>query len=131
MKSPWLMQRRRPSKPTPQLPKLFLYRLQQRPKSPRLFELVRHLSAQDSEWFGRIVGKNPDDVFGPLLANLKKKDEIITSGGLYGRVMALADDVVTVEIAPNVRVRVSRPQIATVLGADKVVAADKEKEKPK
>ena len=65
-----------------------------------------------------------------LLANLKKNDEIITSGGLYGRVMAMADDIVTVEIAPNVKVRVSRPQIATVLGADKVVT-DKEKEKPK
>ena len=54
-----------------------------------------------------------------MLANLKKNDEIITSGGLYGRVLALADDVVTVEIAPNVRVRVSRPQIASVVSAPK------------
>src|SRR5579862_2166044 len=54
-----------------------------------------------------------------MLANLKKNDEIITNGGLYGRVMALADDVVTVEIAPNVKVRVSRPQIATVVLAVK------------
>jgi preprotein translocase subunit YajC len=54
-----------------------------------------------------------------LLANIKKNDEIITSGGLYGRVLALADDVVTVEIAPNVKVRISRPQIATVVGAPK------------
>ena len=54
-----------------------------------------------------------------LLANLKKNDEIITSGGLYGRVLALADDVVTVEIAPNVKVRISRPQIATVVTAPK------------
>jgi hypothetical protein len=37
-----------------------------------LFKPVRHLSAQDSEWFARIVGKNPDDVFGPLLANLDR-----------------------------------------------------------
>ena len=54
-----------------------------------------------------------------ILANLKKNDEIITNGGLYGRVLALADDVVTVEIAPNVKVRISRPQIATVITADK------------
>ncbi len=54
-----------------------------------------------------------------LLANLKKNDEIITSGGLYGRVLAMADDVVTVEIAPTVKVRVSRPQIASVVTAPK------------
>jgi preprotein translocase subunit YajC len=54
-----------------------------------------------------------------LLANIKKNDEIITSGGLYGRVLALADDIVTVEIAPNVKVRISRPQIATVVSAPK------------
>jgi preprotein translocase subunit YajC len=69
-----------------------------------------------------------------LLANLKKNDEIITSGGLYGRVLALADDVVTVEIAPNVKVRVSRPQIATVVTAPKTVektSNDKEKDKIK
>lgn len=61
-----------------------------------------------------------------LLANLKKNDEIITNGGLFGRVLALTDDVVTVEIAPNVKVRVSRPQIASVVSA---IANDKEKEK--
>lgn len=54
-----------------------------------------------------------------LLANIKKNDEIITSGGLYGRVLALADDIVTVEIAQNVKVRISRPQIATVVSAPK------------
>jgi preprotein translocase subunit YajC len=54
-----------------------------------------------------------------LLANIKKNDEIITSGGLYGRVLALADDIVTVEIAPNIKVRISRPQIATVVSAPK------------
>jgi preprotein translocase subunit YajC len=54
-----------------------------------------------------------------LLANLKKNDEIITNGGLYGRVLALAEDIITVEIAPNVKVRVSRPQIATIVTAPK------------
>ena len=68
-----------------------------------------------------------------MLANLKRNDEIVTNGGLYGRVMALADDVITVEIAPNVKVRVSRPQIASVVTAkvgDKSTS-EKEKEKPK
>ncbi|MGH7786851.1 MAG: preprotein translocase subunit YajC [Candidatus Binatia bacterium] len=66
-----------------------------------------------------------------LLANLKKNDEVITSGGLYGRVLAMADDVITLEIAPNVKVRVSRPQIATVVSAEPKVTNDKEKDKAK
>jgi len=64
-----------------------------------------------------------------MLTNLKKNDQIITSGGLYGRVLTLADDVVTVEIAPNVKVLISRPQIATVVTASK--SDDKEKDKAK
>jgi preprotein translocase subunit YajC len=69
-----------------------------------------------------------------MLANLKKNDEIITNGGLYGRVLAMADDIVTVEIAPNVKVRISRPQIGSVLTASKAgdkTPNDKEKEKTK
>ena len=70
-----------------------------------------------------------------MLANIKKNDEVITSGGLYGRVIQLADDVITLEIAPNVKVRVSRPQIASVVTAGKATSAqatnDKEKEKAK
>jgi preprotein translocase subunit YajC len=70
-----------------------------------------------------------------MLANLKKNDEVITSGGLYGRVIQLSDDVVTLEIAPNVRVRVSRPQIASAVTIAKTTGAqatnDKEKDKAK
>ncbi|MBX3028092.1 preprotein translocase subunit YajC [bacterium] len=70
-----------------------------------------------------------------MLANLKKNDEIITNGGLYGRVLQINDDVLTVEIAPNVKVRISRPQIASVLTAAKAAGGqattDKEKEKAK
>jgi preprotein translocase subunit YajC len=70
-----------------------------------------------------------------MLPNLNTNDEVITSGGLYGRVMALSDAVATLEIAPNVRVRVSRPQIASVVSAGKAAAApvpnDKEKDKAK
>ena len=52
-----------------------------------------------------------------MLANLKRNDEVITSGGLYGKVINLNDKIVTLEIAPNVRVRVDRPQIASLAHA--------------
>jgi preprotein translocase subunit YajC len=50
-----------------------------------------------------------------MLSKLKKNDEVMTSGGIYGKVVTLADNVVTLEVAPNVRIRVNRPQIAAVV----------------
>jgi preprotein translocase subunit YajC len=51
-----------------------------------------------------------------LLASLKKGDRVISSGGLHGIVTGLSDDVVTMEIAPKVRVRVSRGSISSIYG---------------
>ena len=48
-----------------------------------------------------------------MLAQVEKGDGVITTGGLHGKVTGLADDVLTVEIAPNVRVKLSRAAIAT------------------
>jgi preprotein translocase subunit YajC len=54
-----------------------------------------------------------------ILAKLKKNDEVMTSGGIYGKVVALTDNVVTLEIAPNVRIRVHRPQISEILRGER------------
>jgi preprotein translocase subunit YajC len=59
-----------------------------------------------------------------MLAKLKRNDEVMTSGGIYGKVIDLKETVVTLEVAPNVRIRVHRPQITAVLTAEK--AATKE-----
>jgi len=64
-----------------------------------------------------------------MLANLKRNDDVITAGGLYGKIMALTDRIVTLEIAPNVRVRVDRQQIASL--AKSQPEEDKEKDKAK
>jgi len=49
-----------------------------------------------------------------LLAALKKGDRVVSSGGLHGVVTGLTDDVVTMEIAPKIRVKVSRGSISGV-----------------
>jgi len=59
-----------------------------------------------------------------MLSKLKKNDEVMTSGGIYGKVTALTDNIVTLEIAPNVRIRVNRPQISAVLTGEKSMAKD-------
>jgi len=50
-----------------------------------------------------------------LLGALKKGDKVINSGGLHGTVTGLTDDVVTMEIAPKVRVKVSRGSVSAVV----------------
>ena len=54
-----------------------------------------------------------------MLKKLKKNDEVMTSGGIYGKVVDLKETVVTLEVAPNVRIRVHRPQISDVTTAEK------------
>jgi preprotein translocase subunit YajC len=54
-----------------------------------------------------------------MIDNIKRNDEVMTSGGLYGRVVELQDKVVTLEIAPKVTVRVDRQHIDAVAGGAK------------
>jgi preprotein translocase subunit YajC len=53
-----------------------------------------------------------------LLGNLKVGDNILTSGGIYGRVTGIKDDRITVEISDKVRVKVNRGNIAGVVKQD-------------
>ena len=46
-----------------------------------------------------------------FIKGLKKNDGVITSGGIYARVVGVRDDFVTVEIAQNVRVKVKPEDI--------------------
>ena len=50
-----------------------------------------------------------------LLASLKKGDKVVSSGGLHGVITGLTDDMVTMEIAPKIRVKVSRGSVSGVM----------------
>jgi preprotein translocase subunit YajC len=47
-----------------------------------------------------------------VIANLKKGDRVVTSGGLYGEVTAVNGATVMLRIADNVRVRVAKSAIS-------------------
>ena len=59
-----------------------------------------------------------------MLSKLKKNDEVMTGGGIYGKVISLSDNVLTLEVAPNVRIRVQRAHISEVIKGDKVVTKE-------
>ena len=50
-----------------------------------------------------------------MLEALQKGDEVITSGGVLGRITRLSEGYATLEIAPNVEVHVQRPAVQLVL----------------
>ena|SRR5688572_22728599 len=47
-----------------------------------------------------------------FVKGLKRGEMVVTASGLYGRIVELKDDEVTLEIAPNVRVRHERSKVA-------------------
>jgi preprotein translocase subunit YajC len=47
-----------------------------------------------------------------LLAELTPGDEVVTIGGLYGRITALDEESVQLEIAPETSVRVTKAALA-------------------
>lgn len=47
-----------------------------------------------------------------MLNALKKGDRIISSGGLHGVISGISDDALTIEIAPKVRVKITRGSVA-------------------
>jgi preprotein translocase subunit YajC len=49
-----------------------------------------------------------------MLGDLRVGDEVLTAGGIYGTILQLDEDQVTVEIAPKTQVRVARRAIAGV-----------------
>lgn len=53
-----------------------------------------------------------------MLSNLKKGDLVVTTGGLLGRVSGMTDQVVTIEVAEKIRLRILRTHIAGKQGQE-------------
>jgi len=64
-----------------------------------------------------------------LLQNLKRGDRVVTSGGIYGTIAKIRNDIVHLEIADQIRIRVNKSSIAEVVAeGDKLL---EELEEPK
>lgn len=51
-----------------------------------------------------------------MVQNLKTGDQVITSGGLYGTIVAIDEQKITLRIAENVKVEVGRSFVASRVG---------------
>src|ERR1700742_1056402 len=50
-----------------------------------------------------------------LLTKLSSGDEVVTTGGLLGRIVEVGDSFVTLEVAEGVRVKVQKFQVASLM----------------
>jgi preprotein translocase subunit YajC len=53
-----------------------------------------------------------------MLSALKKGDQVLTSGGIYGTIQGVEPDAVYLKISENVKVKVARSAISGVVSAD-------------
>jgi preprotein translocase subunit YajC len=58
------------------------------------------------------------------IGGLRRGDTVVTSGGIVGKITKVAEDEVTVEIAPNVSVRVVKGTIGEIRGKGEPVVAN-------
>ncbi len=60
-----------------------------------------------------------------MVAAIGKGDEIVTNGGLLGKITEVGEEYVTVEIGDNVSVKLQRQAVTTVLPKGTIKAAAK------
>jgi len=53
-----------------------------------------------------------------MLAAIKKHDQVLTSGGLYGTVVSVSDAEVVLKIDDNVRVKFARSAVTAIVNRD-------------
>jgi len=50
-----------------------------------------------------------------LVSQLAKGDEVITNGGLLGRITDVSESFVTLEVADNIKIKIQRQAVANVM----------------
>ncbi|MBD3655677.1 MULTISPECIES: preprotein translocase subunit YajC [Marinobacter] len=50
-----------------------------------------------------------------LMSGLNKGDEVVTSGGVAGRITKVTDDFIVIEVADNVEIKVQKVAVAAAL----------------
>lgn len=53
-----------------------------------------------------------------MLQEIKRGDMVITRGGMHGKIHGIADNIITLEVADNVKIKFNREAIAGVAGND-------------
>ena len=61
-----------------------------------------------------------------LVAGISKGDEVVTNGGMLGKIAEVSEQYVTLEVADNVQIKVQKQAVANVLPKGSLKAAQKD-----
>lgn len=50
-----------------------------------------------------------------MLSSLKEGDDVITVGGIYGKILNIKDDIITLDVGDKIKIKVTRTAIGNVL----------------
>ena len=64
-----------------------------------------------------------------MLGAMKKGDEVVTTGGILGMITGITDKIVTLEIAPKVRIRVAKAHVTELVNKSSAEDASEKNEK--
>ncbi len=53
-----------------------------------------------------------------LIDALKKGDQVITAAGIYGKVTSVDENIVTLEVAPGINIKIGKGHIASLIKQD-------------
>lgn len=68
-------------------------------------------------WFLLIRPQNQErDAHAKLLASLEKDDQIVTASGIHGKIVAVRDDTVILEVGKNAQLTVDKTAVARRAG---------------
>lgn len=59
-----------------------------------------------------------------LIAELAPGDEVVTAGGVLGRVSSIADDHVKLEVAPGTEIRLAKDAVTGVMKKDQELVSE-------
>ena len=64
-----------------------------------------------------------------MVANLKKGNRIITSGGIYGTIQAIDETTIGLEIAEKIKIKIARGNVAALLSDNEPAQKEDKKKK--
>lgn len=60
-----------------------------------------------------------------MLNDVKRGDKVLTSGGIYGKIINVNENELTVEIAKGINVQMARSGVSAVVNTEKEVSKPK------
>jgi preprotein translocase subunit YajC len=61
-----------------------------------------------------------------MVEALNKGDEVVTNGGMLGKIIEVGEQYITVELAENVQIKMQKQAVGSVLPKGSIKAATKE-----